>query len=340
SLLENSELIKEKLSLAINLLSENENSNVLDLMKIINANFATISSFIDNGNELSERLTNIAFETKDIFNDFVHINDSVSFDPIKAEEFRNRLDFINKLLYKHKVNSVNELIEIRDDINNKLSNTNELYFEIEKINKEIEILHSDMKEKAQLLSNSRKSCAKIMSQQISDILKDLGIINNKFVIDISENESYTSSGNDFVEFLFSANIGSQLAPLSSVASGGELSRVMLALKSVIAIKNDIPTVIFDEIDSGISGVTADSVALKLKDISHNIQVIAISHLPQIAAKADEQFLVYKEELLDRTFTRIKLLNSDERVNVIASMLSGSNISQAAIDNAKNLLGIN
>ncbi|MDR2083931.1 MAG: DNA repair protein RecN [Bacteroidales bacterium] len=337
SVLDNAELIKEKLNIAINLLY-NDDSNVVDITKTIINNFSSISSFVNNGVKLLERLEDIKIETKDISDDLIRLNNSVFVDLEKSEELRNRLDFINKLLYKHKVNNVNELIEIRNDLSLKLSNTNELYIEIEKITKEIEFLYNDLKHKAEILSKSRKSCAEIMSLQISNILKDLGITKNNFEITVSKTDNYTITGNNFVEFLFSANIGSPLAPLSSVASGGELSRVMLALKSIIAIKNDIPTVIFDEIDSGVSGITADAVAAKLREISKNIQVISISHLPQIAAKADAQFLVYKEELENRTFTRVKLLNNKERINAIASMLSGSNVTAAAIENAVNLLG--
>ena len=336
-ILDNSELIKEKLSIVINCLTDDNTDNIIDLLNVIRSNFSSISTLINTGGELSERIDNIAVEAKDISGELSHILDTIFVDYSKVEELRNRQEFINKLLYKHKAKSANDLIAIRDDLQMKLSNSEDIYTEIESLTKKIDILFSEIQQKAQILSNSRKQCAETMAKQVSNILKDIGISNNKFVVNVAENENYTSTGNNTVEFLFSANTGSPVAPLWSVASGGELSRVMLALKSVIAMKNDIPTVVFDEIDSGISGNTAAIVAAKLQEIAQNIQVIAISHLPQIAAKADTQFLVYKEEHENRTFTRVKQLNQEERVNAIASMLSGSNISDAALENAKILL---
>jgi len=336
-ILDNSELIKEKLSIVINCLTDDNTGNIIDLLNVIRSNFSSISTLINTGGELSERIDNIAVEAKDISGELSHILDTIFVDYNKVEELRNRQEFINKLLYKHKAKSANDLIAIRDDLQMKLSNSEDIYTEIESLTKKIDILFMEIQQKAQILSNSRKQCAETMAKQVSNILKDIGISNNKFVINVAENENYTSTGNNTVEFLFSANTGSPVAPLWSVASGGELSRVMLALKSVIAMKNDIPTVVFDEIDSGISGNTAATVAAKLQEIAQNIQVIAISHLPQIAAKADTQFLVYKEEHENRTFTRVKQLNPEERINAIASMLSGSDISDAALENAKILL---
>lgn len=339
AVLDNSELLKEKLSSSSQMLSGDDmQEGITGMLYAVRNNISEIGSLIEKGEQLTERLNSCYIELKDILSEIDSINNRIVGDRFRADELRERLDFINKLLHKHKVEDVNALIDIHHEMTRNLQNTDDLHEQILSLEKEKKTSFEIVRSLAAKLSAQRKNNALLMSTQISEILKSLGIPNNHFVISLTSTDDYTNSGNDFVEFMFSANIGSEVLPLANVASGGELSRVMLALKSVIAMKNAIPTVIFDEIDSGISGATAAAVAMKLEEISHNIQVIAITHLPQIAAKANNQYLVFKEISNDRTYTKVNKLDYNGRVKAIAAMISGEHTGPEALKNAKVLLG--
>ncbi|MCK9302453.1 MAG: DNA repair protein RecN [Bacteroidales bacterium] len=340
--LDNHELIKEKLSSATQIIAESSDyqESAVSLLNNVKNDLSTIADYIKNGDCFVNRLDSVIIELKDIASELYAIDDAVVADNARAEELRSRLDLINKLTYKHKVNDVNELIALYNNLSAKLVGTDDMLAEINSLQKEKEQLLNVLDKKSAALTSIRKRYAHIMENQIVDILKSLGIKNNKFVISINALDDFTPNGKDMMEFLFSANVGTEPASLSQVASGGELSRVMLALKSVIAIKNSIPTVIFDEIDSGISGVAAAAVAEKMKDISRNIQVIAITHLPQIAAKSDYQYLVYKETKAGQTYTRVEKLDFEDRVKSIAAMISGSSTGVEALNTARSLLTSN
>lgn len=335
--LNNSELIKEKLSEALYIISEQEMSNLLHGSHELSSALSSIAQFIDNGEELNQRISSLHIELKDIYSELSQALDTVESDPEKLNLLNERYDLLNTLMKKHKVNSINELITIRERLSDSIAGVSINKDKIESLTKEKAELETTLKDKAEKLTKDRQQAADKLSSLITKELQTLGIKDNTFIISTKTLDRFLPTGNNTVEFLFSANIGVSAGPVFSVASGGELSRIMLALSSLAATKNSIKTIIFDEIDSGISGYTASAVAQKIQSLSKILQVIVITHLPQIAAKAQQQYQVYKESTKTRTFSKVKLLDLDGRVETIASMISGAILNQDAINNARFLL---
>lgn len=335
--LNNSELIKEKLSEALYIISEQEMSNLLHGSRELSSALSSIAQFIDNGEELNQRISSLHIELKDIYSELSQALDTVESDPEKLNLLNERYDLLNTLMKKHKVNSINELITIRERLSDSIAGVSINKDKIESLTKEKAELETTLKDKAEKLTKDRQQAADKLSSLITKELQTLGIKDNTFIISTKTLDRFLPTGNNTVEFLFSANIGVSAGPVFSVASGGELSRIMLALSSLAATKNSIKTIIFDEIDSGISGYTASAVAQKIQSLSKTLQVIVITHLPQIAAKAQQQYQVYKESTKTRTFSKVKLLDLDGRVETIASMISGAILNQDAINNARFLL---
>lgn len=335
--LNNSELIKEKLSEALYIISEQEMSNLLHGSRELSSALSSIAQFIDNGEELNQRISSLHIELKDIYSELSQALDTVESDPEKLNLLNERYDLLNTLMKKHKVNSINELITIRERLSDSVAGVSINKDKIESLTKEKAELETTLKDKAEKLTKDRQQAADKLSSLITKELQTLGIKDNTFIISTKTLDRFLPTGNNTVEFLFSANIGVSAGPVFSVASGGELSRIMLALSSLAATKNSIKTIIFDEIDSGISGYTASAVAQKIQSLSKILQVIVITHLPQIAAKAQQQYQVYKESTKTRTFSKVKLLDLDGRVETIASMISGAILNQDAINNARFLL---
>lgn len=335
--LNNSELIKEKLSEALYIISEQEMSNLLHGSRELSSALSSIAQFIDNGEELNQRISSLHIELKDIYSELSQALDTVESDPEKLNLLNERYDLLNTLMKKHKVNSINELITIRERLSDSIAGVSINKDKIESLTKEKAELETTLKDKAEKLTKDRQQAADKLSSLITKELQTLGIKDNTFIISTKTLDRFLPTGNNTVEFLFSANIGVSAGPVFSVASGGELSRIMLALSSLAATKNSIKTIIFDEIDSGISGYTASAVAQKIQSLSKILQVIIITHLPQIAAKAQQQYQVYKESTKTRTFSKVKLLDLDGRVETIASMISGAILNQDAINNARFLL---
>lgn len=335
--LNNSELIKEKLSEALYIISEQEMSNLLHGSRELSSALSSIAQFIDNGEELNQRISSLHIELKDIYSELSQALDTVESDPEKLNLLNERYDLLNTLMKKHKVNSINELITIRERLSDSIAGVSINKDKIESLTKEKAELETTLKDKAEKLTKDRQQAADKLSSLITKELQTLGIKDNTFIISTKTLDRFLPTGNNTVEFLFSANIGVSAGPVFSVASGGELSRIMLALSSLAATKNSIKTIIFDEIDSGISGYTASAVAQKIQSLSKILQVIVITHLPQIAAKAQQQYQVYKESTKTRTFSKVKLLDLDGRVETIASMISGAILNQDAINNARFLL---
>ncbi len=338
--LTNSEFIREKLSLAVFAMSENEQMNVKSGCHEVHSLVSNVARYIDNGEELSQRLNSVYIEVKDIANELAAALDAVESNPQRLEQCNERLDLLNTLLRKHKVNTVEDLISIRESLSGEIYDLDSKQNRINNLNKDLEKIQSELRKKADILSQQRGIAAKMLSDLVTKEMNEYTASNNVFVVQMSHRESVTPTGCDAVDFLFSANVGVAPSHVFDVASGGELSRIMLALKSAIASKNSVPTLIFDEIDSGISGVTASVVAQKLKKLSAEIQIIAITHLPQIAAKADYQYQVYKESSDMRSYSKVALLTGEERVNALALMISGTTLNENAINNAKFLLNEN
>ncbi len=287
--------------------------------------------------ELKSRIDSCYIELKDISTEAASIADDVSFDSNRLQEVTLRLDALNKLFLKHRVATADEILTIAHDLDEKLLAISSLDLEIEKLTKSLANIEESLNKDAQSLSSSRKKCLPSMEKEIVDVLVQLGMQNCEIIVQITPKSNFSINGVDDVQILFSANKGQQPRPLEKVASGGEISRLMLAVKSLIHTRNLIPIAIFDEIDTGVSGDVAAKVANILAKMSASMQIIAISHLPQIAAKADTHLWVYKEIEDDKTKSNIKSLNTTERINEIAQMISGEKITPAAIETAKALL---
>ena len=303
------------------------------LMKDLNAVFAP-------SKELSERLSSAYIELKDVLNEVYKEEQDIEFNPVELERIQNRLNLIYSLQQKHNVQTVDELIQLKEAYSAELQNITSLDDEIEALKKEITLSFSDVKSKAKELTKRRIEVSKQFEKDITKHLIPLGMKNVQFLVDVKERKELNQWGEDLITFTFSANKNSPLQPLSSVASGGEIARVMLSIKAMMAGKMQLPTIIFDEIDTGVSGEIAERMAIIMEEMSQSDrQVISITHLPQIAARGKTHYKVYKKDNEYQTNSHISELNNEERIEEIAQMVSGSTLTQAALDNAKVLLGL-
>ncbi len=305
----------------------------------------SISNDLDNIKELDpkldssyERILSSLEELRDIAAVLQDVNESVEHDPNLANETQERLDLIYRLQKKHQVTSVEELLTIQSDLHIKISSQQKMDGEINEIASTMDKLETSLKASAKKLSNSRKKIAKSFAKDVETALATLSMEHAKIEARITDAEKLTPTGLDQIEYYFSANKGGKLGALKSVASGGEISRLTLVIKSLVASSMALPTLIFDEIDTGVSGEVANRMAEIIGKLSREHQVMSITHSPQIAAKANHHYFVYKHETETRTITNIKLLSSDDRIVEIAKMLSGNPPSKAAIANAKGLIG--
>lgn len=287
--------------------------------------------------ELAERLDSASIELKDISQEIAQMLDDIDFDPQELEKVNQRLDLLNTLENKYHVNSITELIDKRNELEEKLSHIDNSEEELSQLQDQIHQLQAAAKKEASKLTNLRTKAARTIEKEIEQRLAPMGIPNVKFQVQITEKEM-GADGADKIAFLFSANKSTPLMPVSQVASGGEIARVMLALKAMISGTVKLPTIIFDEIDTGVSGRVAEKMAQIMNEMGENDrQVISITHLPQIAALGGTHYRVSKEETPQGTRTTMTMLSDDERIREIAQMLSGSNITEAAVSNARELL---
>jgi DNA repair protein RecN (Recombination protein N) len=336
SLMNHAEEIKSALEICLKLLSDDE-QGILKELKSVNDYLLRIKPHVQKIAELSPRAEGSFIELKDITNELNTLFEKIDFDPSRLVEINKRMDILNSLLHKNKVQSIPELIEIRDQLEIKLMQFTTGDYEIERFEKELQATKNFLDELAKNLSAARKKVFNPFESKVQSLLHSLGMKNAKFLIH-HENTELTETGIDRIQFLFSANANISPQNITKVASGGELSRLMLAIKYNISKAAGLPTIIFDEIDAGVSGEIADKVGRLIKEMASGMQVINITHLPQVASKGDEHFLVYKEAVNGTTKTRIRRLSDDERLNEIARMLSGDSVTHAAIENAKVLLG--
>ena len=264
--------------------------------------------------------------------------ENIEYDPQELERINNRLDAIYTLQQKHHVNSVEELVRLQEDYKATLDNVENSDVALEELENSMKESLTKVSKTADELTKKRKASIKTIVSDIAERLKALALPNVSFNINIKKKE-ISSNGCDDVEFLFSANPGTPLRPISEIASGGEIARVMLSLKAMLSGAVKLPTIIFDEIDTGVSGRIAEQMAVIMKEMGHSDrQVISITHLPQIAAQGSNHYKVYKEQDNNETHSHLTHLTDDERIQEIAQMLSGSNVTEAAINNAKELLG--
>jgi DNA repair protein RecN (Recombination protein N) len=309
---------------------------VVQQLKVLNNQLHTLSGFHNDITSLAERLHSAQVELQDIAGEVDRINDSVKFDSQKIEQLNERLALGYKLIKKHNVQDTAGLLQVREELQQKLDVVLSLEENISKKEKEVSDLYLQSQKAAATISANRHKQVKPFEDKVNKLLAQVGMPNAKIKVEI-KTAGLNSSGQDSIEFLFDAN-KTRFEPLRKVASGGELSRLMLSIKSLVAKSIQLPTLIFDEIDSGISGEAARQVGIIMKDLSNAHQVIAITHQPQIAAKANAHYFVYKEIRADKIFTAVKLLSQDERITAIATMLSGERPTAAAFENAREMIG--
>lgn len=319
--------------------NETEPGGVIELLKHISQGIQSLSRVYPAVEEYAERIDSALIELKDISSELSDLAEKVEYNPERLEEINNRLDQLYSLEKKHNVKSAAELEAFMLDVRKKLDVITNGEERIEELEKAVLDKHAKAITLAGKLSKSRATAAKEVEASISKMLTQLDIPNNKFEIKIEKNRQLTEKGADQVTFFFSANKNVDLRAISEVASGGEIARLMLALKAITSQRENLPTIIFDEIDTGVSGKVASSMANLMKEMTANNkhQVIAITHLPQIASCGTTHYWVYKEDTEEQTYSHIRKLTQEERITEIAHMLSGNEISEAAILNAKQLL---
>jgi len=336
--LQHAEEIKLSLQKALFLLDDREES-ALQLMRQTHSELQQYDSLLSSVRELSTRLQSCFIELKDINDEIQQLDNATTVDSERLLMIQDRLSLIYKLQQKHQVDSVEALIDIRDELDERIGSVSINEERLIKLQKEKEEQHKELLALAEQLSANRQQSLPSIEKAVEESLATVGMPHSRFVIDLKRlpADQIRSSGQDAVEFLFSANVGQDVHSLSKVASGGELSRLMLAIKSLIAQSSALPTIIFDEIDTGISGEVAIRVGQLMNRMTENLQVIAISHLPQIASQGTSHYKVYKEKSDTQTLTNIRLLNAEERVAEIAEMLGGKEPAESAIMHARDLL---
>ena len=334
--LNNVEFIKENLSTLLAMANEDQFGllkNLKEFKSILQKNAGYSSEY----ESLLERTSSILIEFDDIVKELNRESDLVFNDPEKLELINQKLQLIYSLQKKHQVLTVEELIAIQNELETKVVSVVTLEEEIIKLENNLKDFEIQLDTIANKISQSRREAIPTLSQKLIDILNLLGMPNVRFMIDISPSTTYYNNGKDSLQFLFSANKGTDFGLLKKVASGGEMSRIMLAVKSILAQYSKLPTIIFDEIDTGVSGEIANKMGEIMREMSQSMQVFAITHLPQIAAKGNTHYKVFKTVLDNNTVSELKLLTNEERIIEIAEMLSGKDISDSALNHAKALL---
>lgn len=334
--LSNVEAIKESLSAAIHL-SDNEQTGVYQNLTEIKASLSKISGMSNAYLDLYNRIESLQIECADVLQEMNSLADSVVDNPVEMQEIGDRLQLLYDLQKKHRAANLDELIAIKDALQEKVISVDELSAVIEKNQKLIAEDQKELDKLALQLHQNRTKAIAVFDQKITVLLAELGMPNARFDIQLQPVAEYYNNGKDKIDFLFSANKGGQFGLLKKTASGGELSRIMLATKAIIASYQTMPTIIFDEIDTGVSGEIALKMAVIMQQMSRTRQVISITHLPQIASKGYNHYKVYKSVKESDTVSDLKLLSSEERIEEIAQMLSGEKPSESALMHAKTLL---
>lgn len=334
--LTHSEEIKSTLFETTNLLS-GEEQNVEQMLRTVRDSLQSLNAFFPKVSTLAQRVESAYLDLKDVREEASRLFEQVEFDPGRQQIVEGRLGMLYELEKKHGVSSVGELIALRDAIGTKLQQIDSLDEQLAAQERETAAREKEMLEKAKVLSQKRHGATAAIEQQLTDKLDFLKMPHTRFQCKITPRKEPDATGADQVEFLFSANRNRALQPVSQIASGGEISRLMLSLKAMIAGATALPTIIFDEIDTGTSGEVADRVGAVMKAMSREMQVIGITHLPQIASKGENHFVVYKEERNNSVVTGIRKLTGEERVGEIARMLSGAEVTEQAVENARVML---
>lgn len=336
-LLEHAETIKEALGNVAELCDGNEGDGVVSRLSSSRGYLSHVASFHEGIESLYQRLDSCLIEVQDILSEAADLDDKIQYSPERQEEVNSRLDLIYRLQKKHNVGTIAELLEIERNLDSQLQEADSLDDRIRDLMERVDKVFSQMQQTADRLTSSRRKAGSMLEKQLLPVLAQVGMASARIVVDISPAQDYGPMGHDTVRLLFNANQGGTPRLLSEVASGGELSRLMLAVKSLVTRRSLLPTIIFDEIDSGVSGDISVAVGGIMRHMSEHMQVIAISHLPQIAAKAGQHFKVAKAVEDRSTVSRIRQLTPDEHVTEIAVMLSSNPPTAAALQTARELI---
>lgn len=318
-------------------LLDGEDIGAVRLIKEALSNADSLERFYPRAKEIAERLRSAYIDLNDLASETDGLKEDVEFNPGRLEWVNERLNMLYTLEQKHRVSTVEELISIREKYIEQLKEIDSFDEQIELLKKQLEISYKELLQQAAVLSEQRKIASEAIASQLVEMIIPLGMPNTRFRIDFESRPEPESDGMDEIRFMFSANKSGDLQPVAQTASGGEISRLMLCIKAMIAGFTSLPAIIFDEVDTGVSGDIADKMGEIMQELGTKMQVITITHLPQIAAKGKEHYFVYKEDTEDRTVTRIKKLDAKERVQEVARMLSGASLTDASVANAKELL---
>ena len=318
-------------------ITEEEQIGLKNLLGQLKNNINKIANYSESYNQLSKRVNSLFIELSDIVQEFENENESLDYNPSELEKIDNRLQVIYNLQKKHAVGSINELLEIQEiyqkkvvEVESAADNITFKKVEIDQVNQKLEKLSLKIHQR-------RAKAIPIFTKQIQAILTQLEMKNTRLSINLISSDQFLLNGKDSLEFLISANKGKTFESLKKAASGGEMSRIMLAVKSILSKYTKLPAIIFDEIDTGVSGEVSNKIAEVMQEMSENMQVITITHLPQIAAKGNQHYKVFKEDKDSIIRSDIKLLSENERIVELAEMLGGKNISDSALAHAKQLL---
>ena len=334
--LNNLDHVKELISKSNKILN-NDNFGLINQLNELYLSFSKLSQISDKFSDLKKRIESVNIELKDIDSEINYDNEGFSDNIKKIDELNNKIHFVNGLIKKHNVTNLSELESKKSEIQEKISNSNKILNKIEDLKKNKLLIKNDLNFLSEKLSESRTMNKKVLESQFFNLFQKLGLKNAKLKIEVSENNEFNENGKNSVTFYFSANKGVDYKKLNKVASGGELSRIMLAIKIILSKYKSLPSIIFDEIGSGTSGEISMKIAKLMHVMSKKMQVITITHLPQIAAKGDFHYKVYKESDNETTSTKLKLLDKKSREIEIAEMLGGGKQSKTAIDHARQLL---
>jgi DNA repair protein RecN (Recombination protein N) len=334
-IMEHAEEIKTRFNAVLQSLSQSEFAATNSIAEV-KTQLLSISSFSNAYQSIYQRIESVRIELDDIVTEIEREEANIEFDPQRSETIKERLSSIYKLLKKHQLNSVRDLLALQDELQRKSDLTTNLDDELKKAKENFASAENNLNELARKLSDTRKKAFDPLKRQITKLLRELGIPDANLSLEIEGTEP-TATGSDKVEILFSANKGIAPKPLAAVASGGEFSRVMFSIKYVMAEKSSMPTLVLDEIDNGVSGEIALKLGALMKSMSRNHQLICITHLPQMAAKGEAHFVVYKDSSDKKTVSNIRMLSTDARVEEIAKMIGGAKPSKVALENAQELL---
>lgn len=336
--LTNVETILENLQKASQTLNT-EDIGVLSQLQIIKQSLGKLSGFSKELEGLFQRIESVTIELDDVLSELEQISDRVEANPKRFEKVNTQLQLLHNLFKKHQTDSVEQLQEIRNDLEVKVDVSLNIDAKIEAKEKELQHIENSLNTKAKEIHQNRKKIIPTLKQELEEKLALLGMPSSSFKIELAHGKDFKSTGKDELSFLFSANKGSNFGELKKVASGGELSRIMLVIKSILAKFEKLPTLMFDEIDTGVSGEISSKMGSIMKQMGANMQVYSITHLPQVAAQGSSQYKVFKQENAEATFTHMKKLKLEERIVELSEMLGGKNPASSAVAHAKELLGV-